>query len=58
MKTDRRAFLRAAGTSLVVGAGSMWRVAAQAPSSPVSFPGIPNPLEGSVEVIATGYQWT
>jgi gluconolactonase len=58
MKTDRRSFLRAAGSSLVVGAGSMWSAAAQAPNSPVSFPGIPNPLEGSVEVIATGYIWT
>src|SRR3990170_4062773 len=58
MTTDRRSFLRAAGSSLVMGAGSMWNVAAQAPSSPVSFPGIPHPLEGSVEVIATGYQWT
>ena len=28
------------------------------PTAPVSFPGIPNPLEGSVEVIATGYIWS
>ncbi len=60
METDRRSFLRAAGSSLVVGAGSVWRAsaAAQAPASPVSFPGIPNPLEGGVDVIATGYIWT
>ena len=40
----------------------MWSAsaAAQAPASPspVSFPGIPNPLEGGVDVIATGYIWT
>ena len=60
METDRRSFLRAAGSSLVLGAGSVWSAsaAAQAPASPVSFPGIPNPLEGGVDVIATGYIWT
>jgi hypothetical protein len=58
MNANRRSFLRAAGSSLVVGVGSVWSAAAQAPTTPVSFPGIPNPLEGSVEVIATGYIWT
>ena len=60
METDRRSFLRAAGSSLVLGAGSVWSAsaAAQAPASPVTFPGIPNPLEGGVDVIATGYIWT
>src|SRR5688572_28617364 len=58
MESDRRSFLRAAGSSLLLGAGSVWSAAAQAPASPVSFPGIANPLEGSVEVIATGYIWT
>jgi gluconolactonase len=60
METDRRSFLRTAGSSLVLGAGSLWitPAAAQAPASPVSFPGIANPLEGGVDVIATGYSWT
>ena len=60
METDRRSFLRASGGSLVVGAGGVWSAssAAQTPASPVSFPGIANPLEGSIDVIATGYIWT
>ena len=62
MGTDRRSFLRAAGRSLVLGAGSVWSASAsaqaQAPASPVSFPGIANPLEGGVDAIATGYIWT
>ena len=60
MATDRRSFLRAAGSSLVVGAvsASSAPAAAQTPAPPVSFPGIANPLEGAVEAIATGYQWT
>ena len=63
MKADRRSFLRVAGSSVMVGAGGALRasaVAAQAPPAPapVSFPGIPNPLEGNVEPIATGYIWT
>src|SRR6187402_1936623 len=60
METDRRSFLRAAGSSVVLGAGSAWSAsaAAQAPAAPVSFPGVPNPLEGAVDVIATGYIWT
>ena len=60
MGIDRRCFLRAAGGSLVLGSGSLWNAsaAAQAPASPASFPGIPNPLEGGVDVIATGYIWT
>ena len=60
METDRRSFLCAAGSSLVVGARSAWGVsaAAQAPAPPVSFPGIANPLEGGVEVVAAGYIWT
>ena len=58
---NRRSFLRAAGSSLVLGAGSVWSAspaAAQAPAAPVSFPGIANPLDGGIEVIATGYIWT
>ena len=60
MTTDRRSFLRAAGSSLVLGAGSVQHAsaAAQTPASPVSFPGIANPLEAAVDVIATGYIWT
>ena len=60
METDRRSFLRAAGSSLILGAGSVHSASAatQAPAAPVSFPGIANPLEGGVEVIATGYIWT
>jgi gluconolactonase len=62
MKTDRRSFLRVAGTSVAVGAGSLLAgpaVNAQGPgAAPVSFPGIPDPLEGPVEVIASGYIWT
>ena len=58
MASDRRSFLHAAGGSLVLAAGSAWRASAQAPAAPVSFPGIANPLEGGVEVIATGYIWS
>jgi gluconolactonase len=51
-----------AGSSVMVGAGSVLStsaVAAQAPqAAPVSFPNVANPLEGSIEVIATGYIWT
>ena len=56
METDRRSFLRAAGSSLL--AGSVLGASAQQPPSPVSFPGVPNPLEGGVDAIATGYTWT
>lgn len=65
MHRDRRSFLRAAGGSVVVGAASVMgrsALAAQAPPAqapaPVSFPGVPNPLEGPVDVIAAGYMWT
>jgi gluconolactonase len=61
MDASRRSFLRAAGSALVVGAGRVWSppaVAAQAPAQPVSFPGIASPLEGDLEVLATGYIWT
>lgn len=58
MGSDRRAFVHAAVGSLVLGAGCVWRASAQAPASPVSFRGIANPLEGGLEVIATGYLWT
>ncbi|ODS51845.1 MAG: hypothetical protein ABS36_18910 [Acidobacteria bacterium SCN 69-37] len=62
MNADRRSFLRVAGGSVVVGAGSVWGAsslaAAQAPPAPVSFPGVPNPIEGEVEVIAKGFIWT
>jgi gluconolactonase len=62
MEIERRSFLRAAGSSLILGTGSVWRSSAaarsQAPPPPPSFPGIANPFEGAVEVIATGYLWT
>jgi gluconolactonase len=67
MNQDRRSFLRVAGSSVLVGAGSAMTqstaAAAQAPApqaqpAPVSFPNVPNPLEGPVEVIASGYIWT
>jgi gluconolactonase len=62
MEFDRRSFLRATGGSLVVNAASVWSASAadrsQTPATPVSFPGIANPLEGRVEVIATGYLWS
>jgi gluconolactonase len=62
MQIDRRSLLRAAGGSLVLGSGRVFNasaaVRAQAPAPPVSFPGIANPLEAGVEVIATGYLWT
>jgi gluconolactonase len=62
MEMDRRSFLRATGSSLVLDAGSVWSASAaarsQAPASPVSFPGIANPLEAGLEVIATGYLWS
>jgi len=62
MKPDRRSFLRVAGSSVVVGAGSVLSasaVSAQAPqAAPPSFPGVANPLEGTVDVIAAGYIWT
>ena len=56
MAIDRRLFLHAAGSALVLGAGRVGR--AQTPAPPVSFPGIANPLEGGVDAIATGYIWT
>lgn len=46
---------------MVVGAGAAFRTSvatAQTPAAPVSFPGIANPLDGNVEVIASGYIWT
>lgn len=45
---------------MVAGAGAMLArpTGAQAPAAPVSFPGVANPLDGSVEVIASGYIWT
>jgi len=60
METDRRSFLRAAGGSLVLGAEGAWSASssAQTPAPPVSFPGIPNPLEGGADTIATGCIWT
>ena len=60
MQAGRRAFLGVAGASVVAAAGHMARTtAAQAlPPPPPSFPGIPNPLDGDVEVISSGYIWT
>ena len=58
MEKDRRAFLSAACGSLLLGAASVWRAAAQRPAlPPPSFPDVPNPLEGDVEVIAKDYIW-
>lgn len=56
MQTNRRSFLRAAGSSAVLAVGRGLTAAAQAPA--VSFPGVANPLDGGVEVIAAGYLWT
>jgi len=63
MNAGRRSFLRVAGASVVAGAGTMAMgastAAAQAPqAAPPSFPGMANPLEGPVDVIASGYIWT
>ncbi|MDA0207272.1 MAG: SMP-30/gluconolactonase/LRE family protein [Acidobacteria bacterium] len=58
MKTDRRTFLRAAGSSLVLGIVGVPDATAQRQAAPPSFPDVPNPLEGDVEVIAEGYIWT
>ena len=63
MDAGRRSFLRVAGASVVAGAGTMAMsastAAAQAPqAAPPSFPGVANPLEGTVDVIASGYIWT
>ena len=58
MDTDRRSFLRAAATSLAVGATSVRTALTQTPAAPVSFPNVANPLEGPVDVIATGFQWS
>ena len=62
-QATRRTFLSVAGASVVAGAASHpMRLSAAAQgrgaAAPVSFPGIPNPLEGDVEVIAPGYIWT
>jgi gluconolactonase len=57
---NRRAFLHLAGSSAFVAAAGLRSrsAAAQGPAAqPVSFPGVPNPLEGDLEVIATGYIW-
>ncbi len=56
MQTGRRAFLRAACGSMVL-AGSAWNAAAQGQAAPPSFPDVPNPLEGDVEVIAKEFIW-
>jgi gluconolactonase len=59
MQPTRRAFLGVAGASIVAGAGHLVRAAAvQGPPGPVHFPGIANPLEGDIDVIASGYIWT
>lgn len=58
METDRRTFLRAACGSVVLGVGAVGTSSAQRRSAPPSFPDVPNPLEGDVEVIASGYIWT
>ena len=43
---------------MFLGAGGAWRAAAQTRQAPPSFPDIPNPFEGGVDVIASGYIWT
>jgi gluconolactonase len=59
METDRRNFLRLAGASAGLAAGRVVISADQAPTqAPVSFPAIANPLEGPVEVVASGLIWT
>ena len=57
--SGRRTFLRAAGTVAVAAAAGGRTTLAQRPGTqPVSFTGVANPLEGEVEVIASGYLWT
>jgi gluconolactonase len=63
MNQDRRSFLRVAGSSMVVAAGGVLttapKTAAQAPAqAPPQFPGVANPIDGTLEVLATGYIWT
>jgi gluconolactonase len=62
MTLGRRSFLQVAGGSALVSAGGVWRASAasaQAPAAaPVSFPGLPNPIEGELQVLGTGYQWS
>jgi gluconolactonase len=63
MNAGRRSFLRVAGASVVAGTGTLAvgasTAAAQGPqAAPPSFPGVANPLEGTVDVIASGYIWT
>lgn len=57
MQTGRRAFLRAACGSLAVAAAGVRQAAAQGQAPPPSFPNVPNPLEGDVEVIAKEFIW-
>ena len=59
MQAGRRAFLSVVGASVVAAAAHVARTAAaQTPPAPPNFPGIANPLDGEVEVIASGYIWT
>lgn len=59
MATDRRTFLHAACGSLLMGFAGARHAAAQRPAmAPPSFPDAPNPLEGDVEVIASGIMWS
>lgn len=58
MHTNRRAFLGTTGAALFTVAAPRRAASIQAPAAPVAFPGIANPLEGDVQVIATGYRWT
>jgi len=56
---DRRVFLQLSGAAAVAGARLARRTdAAQGAAAPVSFPNVANPLDGDVEVIASGYLWT
>jgi gluconolactonase len=64
MNAGRRSFLRVAGGSVVAGASGVLAASAagaqgRGAAPPPSFPGVPNPLDGDVEVIASGtYIWT
>ncbi len=57
MNTDRRTFLHTACGSLALGAVGAWSAAAQRRPAP-SFPDVPNPFEGDVDVIADGFIWS
>lgn len=64
MHADRRSFLQSAGSAVAIGTAALLGARpAEAqgrggPQAPPSFPNIPNPIEGDVEVVAKDYIWT